>query len=215
MTHEPRGPMGQMLVTFALALTILVAFGGLAVDAAGAWWTSEAQSDGLSVVRETIMSSENEIKFARMGTSSVYTARQLVWDALQKGVVAMPEGGEVEAWVYEMPKSATGAKDRVIGVRLEARGSYATTFARSIGFRSVPVRNSITFLIQPYSSTEVFRPGYSGDAEGKRSEHVVFRAAGDGRGGTAWSVGAVSHPSLGSLPSELADAMRSATPGIR
>lgn len=218
MTVKPKGPAGQMLVTFALALAILIALGGLAVDAAGLWWTSEGQADGLSVVRETAMSSENEIKFGRSsatGTlSSVETAAEVVERAVERNV-SMPEGGTVDVWVYEMPRDETGDSDRVIGIRLEASGNHALTFAKIMGLSSVPVRSSSAFLIQPYSSREVWRPDYGGDREEFRSVHFTLRAAPGVTGGTAWTSGPRSHPARSSLPADLVRLMEDATPGIR
>ena len=52
--------------------------------------------------------------------------------------------------------------NRLIGVEVAVTGTYRCAFAQTFGFRSIPVKNTITFTINPYSSTEVWRQDANG-----------------------------------------------------
>ena len=56
-----------------------------------------------------------------------------------------------------MPEVKTGCKNRLIGVEVTVTGTYKCVFAQTFGFASIPVKNTITFTVNPYSSTEVWR----------------------------------------------------------
>ena len=52
--------------------------------------------------------------------------------------------------------------NRLIGVEVTVTGTYRCAFAQTFGFSSIPVKNTITFTINPYSSTEVWRQDANG-----------------------------------------------------
>ena len=63
---------------------------------------------------------------------------------------------------WEVPETKTGSMNRLIGVEVTVTGTYRCVFAQTFGFRSIPVKNAITFTINPYSSTEVWRQDANG-----------------------------------------------------
>lgn len=154
------GIQAQVLVTFVLALLLLIAFAGLAVDSIGAWRVGQMQLDSLQSVKETVMNAQEAVKFG-----AGHTGDNASVDALE-GVIREHFGnmkstaavGKLEVQAYELPESQSGLADRYIGVRLSTDGTYKTTFASVVGLEKIPVKNELVFLVHPYSSKVVWRP---------------------------------------------------------
>lgn len=154
------GIQAQVLVTFVLALLLLMAFAGLAVDSIGAWRVGQMQLDSLQSVKETVMNAQEAVKFG-----AGHTGDNASVDALE-GVIREHFGnmkstaavGKLEVQAYELPESQSGLADRYIGVRLSTDGTYKTTFASVVGLEKIPVKNELVFLVHPYSSRQVWRP---------------------------------------------------------
>ena len=149
------GIPAQVLVTFVLALLILIAFAGLAVDSIGAWRVGQIQS-----VKETVMSAQEAVKFGAGHTganASVDALEDVVREHLgnMKSTAAV---GKVEVQAYELPEAQARTSDRYIGVRLSTDGVYKSTFAAVVGLEKIPVKNELVFLVHPYSSRVVWRP---------------------------------------------------------
>lgn len=154
------GIQAQVLVTFVLALLLLIAFAGLAVDSIGAWRVGQMQLDSLQSVKETVMNAQEAVKFG-----AGHTGDNASVDALE-GVIREHFGnmkttsavGKLEVQAYELPESQSGLADRYIGVRISTDGTYKTTIASAVGLVKIPVKNELVFLVHPYSSRQVWRP---------------------------------------------------------
>ena len=154
------GIPAQVLVTFVLALLILIAFAGLAVDSIGAWRVGQMQLDALQSVKETVMNAQEAVKFGAGHTganASVDALEDVVREHLgnMKSTAAV---GKIEVQAYELPEAQARTSDRYIGVRLSTDGVYKSTFAAVVGLEKIPVKNELVFLVHPYSSRVVWRP---------------------------------------------------------
>ena len=150
---------GQTLVMFCLVSAILVMVMGLAIDASGAWWKSQRQADAQEVAKEAVVSRANEIKFDP--DDSTAAAARIAYQAIQEN---LPDAStlDLEVWAWEIPKSKSGNKDRLIGVEVVSTSKYDCTFASTFGFKTIPVKSDIEFTVNPYSSTTVWRQSDDG-----------------------------------------------------
>lgn len=150
---------GQSLIMFALVATVLVMVLGLAIDASGAWWKSQRQNDAIEIAKEAALSRSNEIKFD--ATDSTRAIDDVIYSSLKENLSEL-EGSEVAVTSWEVSESESGSMNRLIGIEVSVTGMYKCVFAQTFGFGSIPVKNTITFTINPYSSTEVWRQNTSG-----------------------------------------------------
>lgn len=150
---------GQALVMFVLVAAALVMALGLAIDASGGWWKSQRQNDAIEIAKEAALSRSNEIKFD--ATDSTRALDDVIYSSLAQNLSDL-EGSEVSITSWEVPESKSGSMNRLIGVEVSVTGTYKCVFAQTFGFGSIPVKNNITFTINPYSSTEVWRQNTSG-----------------------------------------------------
>lgn len=150
---------GQALVMFVLVAAVLVMVLGLAIDASGAWWKSQRQNDAIEIAKESALSRSNEIKFN--ATDSTRALDEIIYSSLTENLRDLG-GSEVSVTSWEVPKTKSGSMNRLIGVEVSVTGTYRCVFAQTFGFGSIPVKNTITFTINPYSSTEVWRQNTSG-----------------------------------------------------
>lgn len=153
------GTRGQALVMFVLVAAVLVMVLGLAIDASGAWWKSQRQNDAIEIAKEAALSRSNEIKFD--ATDSTRALDEVIYSSLTQNLSEL-EGSEVSVTSWEVPESESGSMNRLIGVEVSVTGTYRCVVAQTFGFGSIPVKNTITFTINPYSSTEVWRQNTSG-----------------------------------------------------
>lgn len=150
---------GQALVMFVLVATALVMALGLAIDASGGWWKSQRQNDAIEIAKEAALSRSNQIKFD--ATDSTRALDEVIYSSLKQNLSELG-GSEVSVTSWEVPESESGSMNRLIGVEVSVTGTYKCVFAQTFGFGSIPVKNTITFTINPYSSTEVWRQNTSG-----------------------------------------------------
>lgn len=150
---------GQSLIMFALVATVLVMVLGLAIDASGAWWKSQRQNDAIEIAKESALSRSNEIKFDASDSTKRIT--DIAYSSLT-GNLSDLESSKVSVTAWEVPESKTGSMNRLIGVEISVVGTYRCVFAQTFGFASIPVKNTITFTVNPYSSTEVWRQTSNG-----------------------------------------------------
>lgn len=153
------GTRGQALVMFVLVAAVLVMVLGLAIDASGAWWKSQRQNDAIEIAKESALSRSNEIKFN--ATDSTRALDEIIYSSLTENLRDLGSS-EVSVTSWEVPESESGSMNRLIGVEVSVTGTYKCVFAQTFGFGSIPVKNTITFTINPYSSTEVWRQNTSG-----------------------------------------------------
>lgn len=154
------GVPAQVLVTFVLALLVLIAFAGLAVDSIGAWRVGQMQLDTLQSVKETVMNAQEAVKFGA-GHTGPNASVDALEDVIREHLGNMRSTsavGELEVQAYELPEAQARPSDRYIGVRVSARGTHKTTFASVIGIGEIPVKNELVFLVHPYASRDVWRP---------------------------------------------------------
>lgn len=154
-----RSAKGQVLVMFVLVAAVLVMALGLAIDASGGWWKSQRQNDAIEIAKESVLSRSNEIKFN--ATDSTRAIDEIAYASLTQNLSEI-DASKVTITSWEEPQSKTGSMNRLIGVEIEVVGTYKCFFAKTFGFGTLPVRNTITFTINPYSSTEVWRQSTSG-----------------------------------------------------
>lgn len=154
-----RSAKGQVLVMFVLVAAVLVMALGLAIDASGGWWKSQRQNDAIEIAKESVLSRSNEIKFN--ATDSTRAIDEIAYASLTQNLSEI-DASKVSITSWEVPQSKTGSMNRLIGVEIEVVGTYKCFFAKTFGFGTLPVRNTITFTINPYSSTEVWRQSASG-----------------------------------------------------
>lgn len=160
MKRFSRGALrGQALVMFVLVAAALVMALGLAIDASGGWWKSQRQNDAIEIAKEAALSRSNEIKFD--ATDSTRAIDDVIYSSLKENLSEL-EGSEVAVTSWEVSESESGSMNRLIGVEVSVTGTYKCVFAQTFGFGSIPVKNTITFTINPYSSTEVWRQNTSG-----------------------------------------------------
>lgn len=150
---------GQALVMFVLVAAALVMVLGLAIDASGGWWKSQRQNDAIEIAKEAALSRSNEIKFD--ATDSTRALDEVIYSSLKQNLSEL-KGSEVSVTSWEVPESESGSMNRLIGVEVSVTGTYKCVFAQTFGFGSIPIKNTITFTINPYSSTEVWRQNTSG-----------------------------------------------------
>jgi len=150
---------GQALVMFVLVAAALVMALGLAIDASGGWWKSQRQNDAIEIAKEAALSRSNEIKFD--ATDSTRALDEVIYSSLKQNLSEL-EGSDVSVTSWEVPESESGSMNRLIGVEVSVTGTYKCVFAQTFGFGSIPIKNTITFTINPYSSTEVWRQNTSG-----------------------------------------------------
>lgn len=150
---------GQTLVMFCLVSAVLVMVMGLAIDASGAWWKSQRQTDAQEVAKEAVISRANEIKFD--SSDSTAAAARIAYQAIQEN---LPDASalDLEVWAWEVPKSESGYKDRLIGIEVISTSKYECAFASTFGFKTIPVKSHIEFTVNPYSSTTVWRQSDDG-----------------------------------------------------
>ena len=135
MRYGSRRMRGQALIMFVLVSAALVMVLGLAIDASGGWWKSQRQNDAIEIAKESALSRSNEIKFD--ATDSTRAIDEIVYASLTENLKDI-ESSEVSVTSWEVPETKT------------------------FGFSSIPVKNTITFTINPYSSTEVWRQDANG-----------------------------------------------------
>lgn len=150
---------GQALVMFVLVAAVLVMVLGLAIDASGAWWKSQRQNDAIEIAKESALSRSNEIKFN--AADSTRALDEVIYSSLTENLSDL-NGSEVSVTSWEVPETKSGSMNRLIGVEVSVTGTYKCVFAQTFGFGTVPVKNTITFTINPYSSTEVWRQNSAG-----------------------------------------------------
>ncbi|WP_118346077.1 TadE/TadG family type IV pilus assembly protein [Collinsella sp. AF38-3AC] len=150
---------GQALVMFVLVAAVLIMVLGLAIDASGGWWKSQRQNDAIEIAKEAALSRCNEIKFD--DTDSTRALDEVVYSSLAENLSDL-EGSEVSVTSWEVSAAKAGSMNRLIGVEVTVTGTYKCVFAQTFGFGSVPVKNTIIFTINPYSSTEVWRQNTAG-----------------------------------------------------
>lgn len=159
MRYGTRRMRGQALIMFVLVSAALVMVLGLAIDASGAWRKSQRQNDAIEIAKESALSRSNEIKFD--ATDSTRAIDEIIYASLTENLKDI-ESSEVSVTSWEVPETKTGSMNRLIGVEVAVTGTYRCVFAQTFGFRSIPVKNTITFTINPYSSTEVWRQDANG-----------------------------------------------------
>ena len=184
---------GQALVMFVLVAATLVMVLGLAIDASGAWWKSQRQNDAIEIAKESALSRSNEIKFN--ATDSTRALDEIIYSSLTENLRDLGSS-EVSVTSWEVPETKTGSMNRLIGVEVSVTGTYRCVFAQTFGFASVPVKNTITFTINPYSSTEVWRQSSAGHG------CKLVKSAGK-------SVGQETYTTL-SMASDISDALNDA-----
>lgn len=160
------GMCGQALIMFVLVSAALVMVLGLAIDASGGWWKSQRQNDAIEIAKESALSRSNEIKFD--ATDSTRAIDEVVYSSLTENLKDI-ESSEVSVTSWEVPETKTGSMNRLIGVEVTVTGAYRCVFAQTFGFSSIPVKNTITFTINPYSSTEALAADANGTAAVSRS----------------------------------------------
>ncbi|RHL21290.1 hypothetical protein DW029_10700 [Collinsella sp. AF38-3AC] len=144
---------------FVLVAAVLIMVLGLAIDASGGWWKSQRQNDAIEIAKEAALSRCNEIKFD--DTDSTRALDEVVYSSLAENLSDL-EGSEVSVTSWEVSAAKAGSMNRLIGVEVTVTGTYKCVFAQTFGFGSVPVKNTIIFTINPYSSTEVWRQNTAG-----------------------------------------------------
>lgn len=184
---------GQALVMFVLVAAALVMVLGLAIDASGGWWKSQRQNDAIEIAKEAALSRSNEIKFD--ATDSTRALDEVIYSSLKQNLSEL-KGSEVSVTSWEVPESESGSMNRLIGVEVSVTGTYKCVFAQTFGFGSIPIKNTITFTINPYSSTEVWRQNTSG--HGCRLTKAADKA-----------IGQETHTAL-SATSDISDALHAA-----
>lgn len=184
---------GQALVMFVLVAAALVMVLGLAIDASGGWWKSQRQNDAIEIAKEAALSRSNEIKFD--ATDSTRALDEVIYSSLKQNLSEL-KGSEVSVTSWEVPESESGSMNRLIGVEVSVAGTYKCVFAQTFGFGSIPIKNTITFTINPYSSTEVWRQNTSG--HGCRLTKAADKA-----------IGQETHTAL-SATSDISDALHAA-----
>lgn len=184
---------GQALVMFVLVAAALVMVLGLAIDASGGWWKSQRQNDAIEIAKEVALSRSNEIKFD--ATDSTRALDEVIYSSLKQNLSEL-KGSEVSVTSWEVPESESGSMNRLIGVEVSVTGTYKCVFAQTFGFGSIPIKNTITFTINPYSSTEVWRQNTSG--HGCRLTKAADKA-----------IGQETHTAL-SATSDISDALHAA-----
>lgn len=161
MTRDSRratGAAAQVLPMLAVTLVGLVAVIALAVDLSGAWRVRQRQTQTLELAKESVMTSLNAVKFSDVPAGEVL---QLTLDAFARDGYDASEGltSDVTLWYYEEPESATGAGNRLAVVTVQMHQSYDSILAWVVGKRSIDIADQLTWTINPYSTTKVWRPG--------------------------------------------------------
>ena len=147
MKKFARGALrGQALVMFVLVAAALVMALGLAIDASGGWWKSQRQNDAIEIAKEAALSRSNEIKFD--ATDSTRALDEVIYSSLTQNLSELV-GSEVSVTSWEVPESESGSMNRLIGVEVSVTGTYKCVFAQTFGFGSIPIKNTITFTINP------------------------------------------------------------------
>ena len=153
---------GQTLVMTVLALTVILAAAGLAIDLSGAFRTSARQSHTTELLKDSSLTSLNMTKFSENPAED--GAAQLVDELKADGYV-----GDYQIWWYEVGKTElarTGhaETDRLIGVEVRLDQTYRCGIAQLMGFVDIPVGTSKAWTMIPDSTRLVWRPSVSGDA---------------------------------------------------
>lgn len=172
---------GQVAVLFVCLLFVLVVFAGLAVDFAGANRGKTMQEQYLEVVKDSVFSEGERIKFGDRPD-------QVVFDSVERALAANGYSGQVECWFYEVKKGystpdGTDLADgrRVLGINLVLSGSYKPLFLSMIGIGNIPIAGSLAWTTDLYSSSDtVWRP--SDVAIGKKAVWSFDRGASSGAG---------------------------------
>lgn len=142
---------GQALVLVALAIPVILGMTALAVDLSGAWRAHARLVSGCELTKDSTLNSLNVVKFSDDPAASLL---DLATDALSSdGFV-----GTFELTYYELPQSASGPSERWAGARLELRQTYRTLIAGVVGKDTLPVAAALSWSINPYSSSVVWRP---------------------------------------------------------
>lgn len=131
-----------------------MAFCALAVDLTGAWRLSQKQGDALQMTKDYVLGNGNTIKFASDGPKEA----ALISEEALMSTDFLPDPDCPRSAVvstYESLSYDTQA-NRYIGVHIELKDTYRTTFARILGINKIPVRMSIAFVIDGYSTTRVW-----------------------------------------------------------
>lgn len=142
---------GAVLPLVACCMVLMVAFAALAVDTAAAYRARSAQQQTLELAKDNVMNRLNSIKYGD------YPFDEII-ESVKATLAADGFGGTAEVACAEEPQAATGATNRLIGVRVKLTGSTKTTLARAIGKDRIDVASEICWTINPYSDTEVWRP---------------------------------------------------------
>lgn len=197
---RPRALRGQSLLMFALALTAIVALVGLAVDASGAYRARARLTATCELAKDSSLNSLNVVKFSDdpAAASLELVAAALAADGFQ---------GEFELIYFELPADDTGSADRVAGVRVELGQSYRTLVAAVAGVDEIEVRAALSWSVNPYSSSIVWRPD---DATSRRYRGAV----GDDGSLTIESTEELSRSALQTLPRDLVEAIREAQSSV-
>ncbi len=195
-----RSLAGQALVMLALSLTALCGVAALAVDASGAWRAHARLVSSAELAKDSSLTSVNALKFS---DDPAATAHDLVTDALAADGFC----GSYEVTYYELPVSETGMADRFGGVRVELHQPYETLIAGVIGVTELDVACDLSWSVNPYSSSVVWRP--SEEAFGRR-----YRGTIDQDGSVAVSDSVDLGPSdRDALPDDLEQAIGDAVSG--
>ena len=180
-----RGLVGQSLVLMAIAAVTLFGASALAVDVSGAWRMGAASEQTLELAKDGSMGSLNATKFA--DNPGQVTAAMVVDQLREDGYV-----GDYEIWWYELGPNQTGSSDRLAGVEVVTSQEYDTSIAGVIGISEMEVDRNKVWTLNPYSSTQVWRPSRAESAYGQ-----VWRGhMGEGGVTSDETSGSASYPDL-------------------
>ena len=180
-----RGLVGQSLVLMAIAAVTLFGASALAVDVSGAWRMGAASEQTLELAKDGSMGSLNATKFS--DDPGQVTADMVVDQLREDGYV-----GDYEIWWYELGPNQTGSSDRLAGVEVVTSQEYDTSIAGVIGISEMEVDRNKVWTLNPYSSTQVWRPSRAESAYGQ-----VWRGhMGEGGVTSDETSGSASYPDL-------------------
>lgn len=191
MTSLREKAQGNILIFFAMALTVILAFVALAIDVGGAYRLSTYQQETLELSKEACQASLNYLKFSNNPETD--TGYRIVQTMKNNGYE-----GDVEVYYFEQPQSVTGVTERHCVVGVNVTKDHKTGFAAVVGIDKLPVSNSIVWTSKPYSSTQVWRP------TGSHSKKIVYSITSSGY----LTKSQTTIASVNDLPAAMADAVK-------
>lgn len=156
-----RAPKGQILITFVLALALIIMGTGLAIDVSRAWQLDTDELSMLSRAKDNALTNLNYIKFSANPADA--TADMLAKTMSREGYT-----GRLEVWYYEVPNGTAVAHngrqveatdaDRYAAVLMQTSDTSPTVLSKMMGIDGIPIRNIQTYTLHSYATVQVWRP---------------------------------------------------------